>query len=206
MQKIIAIKVAHSLSNPGAMPCKGYSLPAHACKTGSKLVDVEGSICSDCYAMKGRYIMPSTREALEHRLNSITDPRWVEAMVTLINNAPYFRWHDSGDLQDMEHLRRICEICSLTPYTQHWLPTRERALVRQYLTEHQFPRNLVVRLSATMFDQRPDPLPGLDTTSGAHDKHPPIGFECQKPKLDNTCGDCRACWCSDVKHVSYHRH
>jgi len=27
-------------------------------------------------------------------------------MVVLIDNTPWFRWHDSGDLQSVEHLKK----------------------------------------------------------------------------------------------------
>ena len=44
----------------------------------------------------------------------------------------YFRWHDSGDVQDLDHLRRIYEVCKLTPDVQHWMPTRE-ACTKDYI-------------------------------------------------------------------------
>jgi hypothetical protein len=54
-----------------------------------------------------------SRAALERRLDS-QDPRWVTAMVALIKDQDWFRWHDSGDIQSLEHLKNIFEVCKLT--------------------------------------------------------------------------------------------
>jgi hypothetical protein len=44
------------LSFPSKMPCASVGLPAIvACRTGAKLAQVPGSVCSGCYAMKGNY-------------------------------------------------------------------------------------------------------------------------------------------------------
>jgi hypothetical protein len=39
--------------------------------------------------------------------------------------ANVFRWHDSGDVQDLKHLAKIFKVARLTPNIKHWLPTRE---------------------------------------------------------------------------------
>ena len=57
-------------------------------------------------------------------MDSLDHPQWVQAMVVLIDKQPWFRWHDSGDIQSLEHLEKIFEVCRLTPETSHWLPTR----------------------------------------------------------------------------------
>ena len=46
---------------------------------------------------------------------SIKNPGWVSAMVHLINSkkSKYFRWHDSGDVQDLDHLNKIFKVCEL---------------------------------------------------------------------------------------------
>ena len=57
---------------------------------------------------------------------AIKNPYWVDAMTTLINSkkSDVFRWHDSGDVQDPEHLLKIFEVCENTPDKKHWMPTR----------------------------------------------------------------------------------
>src|SRR5690242_14227789 len=95
------------LSNPSKMPGYGYSIPAKDCITGSKLRKVDGSTCSACYALKGRYVFPNVLAAMERRLASLDKPDWAYVMGELINRKskqPFFRWHDSGDLQSVKHL------------------------------------------------------------------------------------------------------
>ena len=110
--------ITHTLSKPGKMPGFAYSTPAHECKTGTKLRAVAGSVCANCYAYKrGRYRFQNVIDAQFKRFRSLTHPKWVEAMAAQINSkkVKYFRWHDSGDVQNLDHLRRIYEVCRLTP-------------------------------------------------------------------------------------------
>lgn len=196
------------LSAPSKMPGYAYSTPARKCQAGSKLRAVEGSTCKGCYAMKGRYIFGNVQGALDRRFNSLEHPGWVDAMVALIDHfcadVPWFRWHDSGDIQSLEHLERIAAVCQQTPNVHHWLPTREYRFVALYLAKHgSFPSNLNVRLSAHMVD---GPLPsgyGLPT-SGVTRDHDQI--TCPAPSQGNQCGSCRQCWESAVANVNYGKH
>ena len=51
-----ALQIVGGLSKPSKMPGWAYGLPAKECKTGSKLVKVPGSVCYNCYALKGCYV------------------------------------------------------------------------------------------------------------------------------------------------------
>ena len=44
-----AKEITGGLSVPSKMPGYSYGIPAQACKTGSKLVGVKGSVCEHCY-------------------------------------------------------------------------------------------------------------------------------------------------------------
>ena len=145
--------ITHTLSKPGKMPGFAYSIPAHECKTGTKLRGVVNSTCFKCYAyMRGRYRFNNVIDAQYKRFKSLTHPLWVEAMAAQINSkkVKYFRWHDSGDVQNLDHLNKIFEVCKLTPDVKHWLPTRE-AWTKDHLAS--CPDNLIIRFSATMIDQ-----------------------------------------------------
>ena len=48
--------IGGSLSKPSKMPGWSIGLPAKECKTGGKLQAVPGSVCYDCYALKGCYV------------------------------------------------------------------------------------------------------------------------------------------------------
>ena len=125
MYKKQASKITGGLSAPGKMPEGSYNLPASHCQTGQKLALIEGTPCSGCYALKGRYRFPNVKDALARRLDSLKHPDWVPAMVKLIQGIKYFRWPDSGDLQSAWHLQQIFRVCEATPATSPWLPTQE---------------------------------------------------------------------------------
>jgi hypothetical protein len=213
MNKQQATMITGGLTATSKMPCKSYSLPTIACRTGYKMAQVKGSICSQCYANKGFYSMyANTIEPAQHaRLESISDPMWIDAMVTLIGSDQFFRWHDSGDIQSVDHLAKIAQICELTPNTKHWLPTREYGIVREYTAKHKLPKNLIIRLSAMFADQPvkvPASLQGVEgvAVSNVHAKSNAIGSECNAPKQSGKCLDCRACWDRSVNTVSYKIH
>ena len=112
--------ITGGLSSPGKMPCHSYGLPAAECTVGSQLRGVAGSVCEDCYALKGSYQMyPEVIPAQYRRLASLSDPQWADAMVTLIGwnerHSRVFRWHDSGDIQSVAHLALIAEVCERLP-------------------------------------------------------------------------------------------
>jgi hypothetical protein len=202
-----AEQIVGSLSKPSKMPGHAYSIPAIECKTGGKLRDVKGSVCYNCYACKGRYHFEPVILAMYRRFDSLDNPLWVDAMVKLISVSgdTHFRWHDSGDLQGLWHLVKIVDVAVRLPSVRFWLPTKEKALINQYLREvGPFPENLTVRLSSPMVDTVVKSKNCL--TSSVHKDAPPVGYECPAPKQNNQCGSCRACWDQTIKNVSYHWH
>ena len=195
------------LGYPSKMPGTSYGISAHACITGSKLAAVPGSVCHGCYALRNNYNYSSVRPAHARRLASIANPAWTAAMAFLISHRgeAFHRWHDSGDLQSVEHLTKICAVAALTPKVRHWLPTREHSIVASYVNAGgTIPRNLVIRISATMIDG--PATKAWPTTSGVHTVATKGLRVCPAPTQGNVCGDCRACWSPKVKHVSYHKH
>jgi hypothetical protein len=195
------------------MPGKSIGLPASECNVGSKLRKVPGSVCEDCYAHKGMYGFQCVQDAQYARLDKIDLPEWVPAMVRMIGTDEVFRWHDSGDLQDLDHLEKIMQVVDATPGTLHWLPTKEKGLLHKFIAKHgkrsiSKRRNLVIRLSAAMRDSAPPSTKGLAgvRTSTVHDELRPHGRVCIAPKQDGECRDCRACWSRNVANISYHRH
>jgi len=198
--------VVGGLSHPSKMPCAGYSLPASACKMGAMMSKNPNSICAKCYAKKGMYRFGNVKRALQRRLESLRNPLWVDAMSYLIKDMKYFRWHDSGDVQDMRHFRMIVEVAKNTPSTMHWLPTREYGLVAEYVhTYGAFPENLIVRLSASKFNGIA-PI-GLAESLGVYASGASATeYNCRAPHQDNACKDCRMCWSKNVFQVNYKKH
>ena len=206
MTKKAAKLINGGLSNTSKMACKSYGLPAKECTTGSKLRKIEGSVCSDCYALKGMYFFPVVQAAQYKRLASITSPEWVESMVASIGKDLFFRWHDSGDIQTVDHLRKICAVAEGTPSIKHWLPTRETGILKEFKeTGGAIPSNLIIRLSATMVNGAPGK--SHEHSSTVHTKDaPPIGEVCYASKQGGQCLDCRSCWNSDIRNISYEKH
>ena len=199
MLKKEAKEITGGLSAPSKMPGPAYNLPAVACITGAKLVQIPGSVCAGCYALKGRYRFSNVRLALARRLESLKHPRWVEAMVTLIHGEPWFRWHDSGDLQSSWHLKQIFEVCNRTPETSHWLPTRE-ARILNLMDPDIIPSNLIIRMSSHMIDQGPVTFWPWTSTVSTTTK------TCPAKDQGNECKSCRACWDRSVSNVTYPKH
>ena len=195
------------LSVTSKLPCPSYGLSARKCITGAKLAMIEGTTCYDCYALKGMYgdWNVNVRTCHEKRHEAINRPQWVEAMSFIIQHKKleYFRWHDSGDIQNLMHLINIVEIAEHCPNTLFWLPTKEKALIYEYERSiGTIPSNLIVRISSAMIDGEPI---DYKHTSTVHTDHAQ-GHECKAYENQGKCGDCRACWDSTVKNVSYRKH
>ena len=198
MLKKEAKAITGGLRLPSKMPGPAYNLPAQACITGAKLVQIPGSVCAGCYALKGRYRFSNVRLAPARRLESLKHPQWVFAMTVLIKGEEVFRWHDSGDLQSSWHLKRIFEVCEATPETSHWLPTREAKFLP--LNTDSIPKNLTIRFSSHMINQKPVKFwPWTSTVSTG-------SFTCPASKQGNECKSCRNCWSREVANVSYPKH
>lgn len=208
--------VGSGLSCTSKMPCYSFNLSALDCKTGSKLVGLKGSVCEGCYALSGNYQRYKLPQKMQPKTEKINDKFWVDAMTKLILNqgskkdSKYFRWHDSGDIQSVDHLRKIALVCLNTPKVKHWIPTREYRIVKEYLNKYgEFPSNLVLRLSAHMIDKNAPMLKNKGQflpTSTVHKNKPAFGIECESYKNKNECGDCRLCWNPKINNISYKYH
>lgn len=198
------------------MPWYGWSISAHECKTGGKLQEIEGSVCHGCYALKGFYNMGNVQNALKRRQVGLEHPQFVDAFVlvltTLYNKQKAavkenrFRWHDSGDLQNMEHFKRIVEICERTPFLVFYLPTKEPAIVRDFIKNGGvIPDNLNVKVSVPMvgdtFKKQPH---GLSFSAVGRDDDDKL-FQCPALKHQgNKCLACRKCW--EPGNINYPLH
>jgi hypothetical protein len=200
--------IVHSLSSPSKMPCYGYSIPARHCITGGKLHKVKQSICSVCYALKGRYVFPNVLAAMEKRFSSLHHVLWEQAITYLIRKrekSGFFRWHDSGDIQSENHLDMLCKVARNLPDITFWLPTREYSIVSGYMEKHSIPDNLTIRLSAFMIDGEPPVAIAkrLNLVVSGVSKE---GFNCPSSKQNGKCMDCRACWSKEHFVINYKQH
>jgi hypothetical protein len=224
------------------MPSTTFAISAKHCHVGGKLINIKGSTCSRCYAFKLQNLRPSVDKGWTNNLFKAVkmikeNPNlWAKMVAFQIERACKkldifeHRWFDSGDLQSVEMLRAIVLCAQITPKINHWLPTREAKIVKEYRKQFgQEPSNLVIRVSATMIGDKP--IKGHENTSTVHRKGEAIyGKEClayrtnkdskivplddfkamtrQEKKAQDFghCGDCRACWSKDVENISYPLH
>jgi hypothetical protein len=189
------------------MPTISYSISAKDCKTGSKLRKIKNSVCSDCYALKGNYIRyaKNIEKAQNKRLKAIFSKDWTNAMIYIMNHqkqvikSGLFRWHDSGDLQSMEHLQKIVDIAKSTPNIKHWLPTKESNIIKNF--KGDIPKNLIIRLSGSFIDGKAPIYKNTSTVTTDKDK-----ATCRSFENNGQCKDCRKCWDSSIQNISYLNH
>lgn len=220
-----ARRLVGGLSSPGKMPCHSYGLPAAECGVGSRLRAVHTksrpNVCGGCYALKGQYVIGSVPAAQYRRLDLVraactgNGDEWVRAMVCLIGwtsrRSGVFRWHDSGDIQSLEHLSLIVRVADCLPWVTFWIPTRESLMVRDWIAEFgPVPANLIVRESMALVGRFPraDRDDGRLFSAVAHKgQETPEGMSpCMAYSQGGKCLDCRACWDPAVTTVVYPLH
>jgi hypothetical protein len=198
-----ALERIGGLSRTSKMPGWSYGLPARECHNGGTLRNTPNSVCAGCYAMRGNYRFPTVLNKQYQRLEAIKQDDWVDCMVTVLGAEvdpvnPYFRWHDSGDLQGVWHLEKVAEVARRLPWVKFYLPTKEYGWVRQWLREHgEFPENLIVRPCSPMIDSMPPP--GFRHTSTVVTE----GHNCPADQQGDRCLGCRACWDPAVPNIAY---
>ena len=196
------------LSTPSKMPGYTFALDAKRCITGSKLRKIPGSVCSKCYGQKGPSCYSKSVALRRGNMEWIKDnnlPIWQKAMVDFltISGQPEFRYHDTGDLQSLNHLCAIVGIARKVPQVKFWLPTKEYAIVREYTKRFgMFPENLIVRVSSPMIKQEPLTFDYTSTVNSGK------GFACPVSNGQEKCDTykCRACWDKNVSNIDYHLH
>lgn len=202
-----ANKIIGGYTVTSKMPTISYSISAKDCITGSKLRKINNSVCSDCYALKGNYVRyaKNIEKAQNKRLKAIFSKDWTNAMIYIMNHqkqvikSGLFRWHDSGDIQSMEHLQKIVDIAKSTPNIKHWLPTKESNIIKNF--KGDIPKNLIIRLSGSFIDGKAPIYKNTSTVTTNKDK-----ATCRSFENNGQCKDCRKCWDSSIKNVSYLNH
>lgn len=209
-----AKEIIGSLGQTTKMPGKSWGISATLCNVGGKLRKVNNSVCQGCYALKGFYMFRSVKTGHDKRLALFNESlerdggeSWVAAMVYLLHKEKHFRFLDSGDLQSVEMLDCFIRVAKALPSCNFWIPTREYAIVGEWVAEHgALPDNVTIRLSSLIVDG-PKPT-GVAKRLGVVTSGVTTGekFTCQAPKNNGKCLDCRSCWDKNVSHVTYRKH
>ncbi len=191
-----------------------YSLNNSTCGRGGELRACPGSICSLCYASRGRARLPKNEALLDiNQCNLPTSRTWrawaiqaagVIQYETERRRLRHFRWFSSGDLQSLSHYRGIIRVAELLPTVKFWLPTREIDIIRRGPAADKLPANLCVRVSADWIDgAAPEWWPWVSTVY--RDR---VGFSCPASGAGSraSCQSCRACWVRGVSSINYQLH
>jgi hypothetical protein len=154
--------------------------------------------------------MPNVQTALNKRFATAVDlEQWTRnhiKLIPLVETSGYFRWFDSGDLQSIAMLDAIATIARALPGIKFWLPTKEHAFVAAWIRQgNTVPSNLIIRLSAYKLGAK---APAIAAKLGVHAStvNATTGQQCNAPKQDNACLDCRACWSKAVPSINYTKH
>jgi hypothetical protein len=214
MNLLMAQAITGGLTQTSKLSTPSFGLPSKHCNVGSKLRNVEGSVCAQCYTFRHHYTFEPVINKLDQRYELLTSAyqdgeiqQWINSMAFLISVSTnkHFRWHDSGDLQGVWHLDTIVKVCEQTKDVKHWLPTREYDVVEEYVRYGgKIPKNLVIRLSATMVNG--EPPTELANKLGVHTSSVVRkDYNCPATEQGNKCLDCTKCYDKRVKNISYHK-
>lgn len=203
------------LSQTSKMPCKSLSLPIE--ETCKGRYDTNGSIkeiCESCYAGKGAYNWPNSVNLKTHNLAETKKHDFVPDMINLLYKMDYFRWFDSGDVENEIMLEKLYQVCLETPHTKHWVPTKSRDLFDQYLWEtlEALP-NVKVRFSSPSKNGKYDNIHGSTAISDKSQldgnlflcKAKSVGFKKNGKPNPKKCHNCRACW-HNTRPIAYEVH
>lgn len=146
------------LSNVNKMACYSFGLPAGltpkdpegeypqtlVCPGAPESIKRPRGICNICYAMKGRFVMPKVRPAMQHRLAISLQPFFSDMMVDAILHphnyckaSPdadplYMRVHHSGDFYSVAYARQWLKVVETLADMHYpvtlWFPTRVWAM------------------------------------------------------------------------------
>ena len=145
-----AQEITGKLSNRNSkMPGSTFAISAKHCNVGGKLVNVKGSVCDRCYAIKLQNLRPSvdkgwTANYLAATTMIASNPdKWAAGAAFQINRMAkksgemYHRWFDSGDLASVDMLAAICKAAVLTPEDSQNISSKRWRCTCQSYHSHQ---------------------------------------------------------------------
>lgn len=207
------------LSNTSKLGVKSWSLQALNTCPASKMPNGElVDACKGCYATYGQYNYPNAQGTREFNLWAWQQDNFIDDFVKALEGVSHFRWFDSGDMYNLNLATKILQIMDRTPKTKHWLPTRMHKFrkFQPVLNCMQLLPNACIRLSSDSIMGELVDVPitlNIDTSStilpsdfiDGHVKMDKL-FECQAPKQDGKCLDCRACYDKNINVIGYVGH
>jgi hypothetical protein len=171
-----------------------------------------------CYANEdaiGRYQTGNVQRCQAARLAFSRTEEFVPVVIDALSSsrATRFRWHDSGDIYNLEYGRKLVEIARALPQITFWTPTHQPDTAKALLDEGA-PKNFLLRVSADYIDCPPDDVPAgalacavSTTLDGAKALGMPCPATFHLPGHENgECGSCTACFSPKVECTVYKLH
>ena len=162
-----------------------------------------------CYGRKFYRMRGTVQRAWDNNLRLLNANREryfdiIAAHIT-IANPRLFRWHVSGDIVDLDYLRRMISLAHAKPDTKFLAFTKQYEIVEDAMANHwHFPPNLRLVISA---------WPGLDIPSGLRDifpvawmidkKNPDPRFPHDAKRCNGGCNSCGLCWQMNAGESTY---
>jgi hypothetical protein len=163
--------------------------------------------CSGCYATTGNYRFSNVKAPRLHNKQDWQRDSWVSEMVLMLDSQRYFRWFDSGDMYAIGLAEKILQVMELTPWCNHWLPTRmlKFAKFRGVIAKMQALPNVMVRFSSDSVTGEFTSEHGSTIVPNASEA-PKNAFLCRAYEHDGRCNGCRACYDKTVPLIAYVAH
>jgi hypothetical protein len=131
-------------------------------------------------------------------------------MVQALQNDRFFRWLDSGDLYSVKLAEKVLEVMQLTPWCQHWLPTRMQKFDKWHpaLTRMRKLPNVSVRFSSdSITGEFTAGIHGSTITASTDPQDIPEGVTvCEAYNRGGKCSGCRKCWDKEIAVIAYPAH
>lgn len=164
--------------------------------------------CQGCYATEGNYHYPNVKEPRLANKEDWKRDEWEADMIGALAKEYYFRWFDSGDMYDINLAWKMYVVMAMTPWCQHWLPTRMEKFdkFKEVIAAMRELPNVAVRFSS-------DSVTG-EFTPGVHGSTiipskaaAPDGVKvCEAYEHGGKCSGCRACWDKSIPVIGYVAH
>ncbi len=166
--------------------------------------------CSGCYATTGNYRFPNVKAPRAHNKEDWKRDSWVNDMVQALQNERFFRWFDSGDMYALELADKVYQVMQLTPWCNHWLPTRMHKFdkFKPVLNRMKSLHNASVRFSSDSVNG--EFIKGLHgstiTATNAPEDTPEGVTLCEAYRHGGKCSGCRKCWDKGIEVIGYPAH
>ena len=199
------------ISNTSKLNARSWSLQAlDTCPGSISSPGVLVDACKGCYATTGNYNYPNVKAPRLSNRDDWQRMEWVSDMVSELDSDRYFRWFDSGDMYALGLAEKILEVMRLTPWCNHWLPTRMHKFPKfeLVLREMQTLNNVMVRFSSdSIIGEYIEGLHGSVIGPDAETFVKRDGVQlCEAYAHGGNCNGCRACWSKDVPLIAYPAH